>query len=105
MIHYREATRSDNQQLNALAAASGMDGDIGLRIDRSPNFFRLAELRGQSIVFVAEAGHNIIGSISVAKQLVYSREKEDAVHYVGDFKAAKTYHSQGKYPKIYRAAS
>ncbi len=94
-INYREATRSDNQQLIALAATSDMDGNIGLRIDRGPDFFRLADLRGQSKVFVAEAEAVIIGCISVVRQGVYVRGREETVDYVGDLKVAPSYRNQG----------
>ena len=43
----RDATPADNADLIALSAACAMSGDIGLRIDRRPDFFALNRLEGQ----------------------------------------------------------
>lgn len=52
MIKFQLATPSDNQQLIKLTAASGMMGEISLRIDRKPDFFSLLKMRGETRVFV-----------------------------------------------------
>lgn len=95
MIKYRLATNSDNQQLIGLTAASGMSGEISLRIDRKPDFFSLLHLRGETKVFVAEDGNNIIGSVCVSHQHVYVGEQIFPLQYVGDFKVAESYRNKG----------
>jgi len=95
MINYRLATAEDNQQLIQLTAASSMAGDIGLRIDRNPNFFALLEMRGDTEVFVAEKDNEIIGAICVSLQKVYVGGEILPLQYIGDFKVAEAYRNQG----------
>ncbi len=95
MIKYRIATLEDNQQLIDLTAASGMKGDISLRIDRQPNFFKLLEMRGKSVVFVAVDEGVIIGCICVSHQEVYVAKQIYPLQYVGDFKVLDSYRNKG----------
>ena len=95
MIQYRPATHLDNQQLLELTAATGMQGDISLLIDRQPDFFRLLEKRGQTKVFVAQDEERIIGSLSVSCQSVYVDRTVLPVQYIGDFKVYESYRNQG----------
>ncbi len=95
MIKYRLATHSDNQQLIELTSAAGMDGEIALRIDRKPDFFKLLDMRGESKVFVALHDETIIGSICVSLQQVYIGGQIFPVHYIGDFKIAEPYRNKG----------
>ncbi|HZN93400.1 MAG TPA: GNAT family N-acetyltransferase [Myxococcales bacterium] len=43
----REATPADNEALLALAASCPMEGDLGLCVNRAPDFFALNRLEGQ----------------------------------------------------------
>lgn len=86
MITIREADINDNEGLLALTGVTPMSGAISLRIDRGPDFFRLMELRGEGVVFVALADHRIIGCLSVTYQHVYIDGKPQRVAYVADFK-------------------
>lgn len=95
MIIFRKGTESDNQQLIDLTALSPMEGDISLRIDRSPDFFALLKLRGESTVFVAENNQKIIGCICASRQEVFIGGKITQVYYVGDFKVADSYRNKG----------
>lgn len=95
MLIYRKGTESDNQQLIALTAASPMAGDISLRIDRSPDFFALLKLRGESIVFVAENNQKIIACICASRQDVFIGGTIQQVYYVGDFKVTERYRNKG----------
>lgn len=54
-----------------LTASTVMTGEVGLRIDRNPDFFELIKLRGKSKVFIAEENQNIISSLCVSLQNVY----------------------------------
>jgi ribosomal protein S18 acetylase RimI-like enzyme len=95
MINYRLATTADNQQLLALTASSGMAGEISLRIDRKPDFFKLLHIRGETKVFVAEDGNTIIGSLCVSLQHVYIGEQVFPLQYIGDFKVAAAFRNKG----------
>ena len=63
MIEYRLANKSDNIKLLELTSSVSMDGDISLRIDRNPDFFKILELRGESLVVIAEENQKIIGAV------------------------------------------
>jgi hypothetical protein len=85
-IVIREATRDDNEGLVELTSITPMKGNISLRIDRRPDFFRLLEMRGKSIVLVAASENTIIGSVSAAATEVFLDGKPETVYYLGDFK-------------------
>ncbi len=95
MITYRLATPSDNQQLLELTSGAGMDGEISLRIDRQPDFFRLLKLRGESKVFVAVDNDTIIGSVCVSLQQVFVGGQIFPVQYIGDLRVAKSFRNNG----------
>ena len=95
MVKFRIATAEDNPKLIHLTASSGMAGDIGLRIDRSPDFFSLLKLRGDTKTFVAEEHGNIIGCICVSLQQVFVDGEIYPLQYVGDFKVLEEYRNQG----------
>jgi len=94
MIQYRIATNDDNQQLIELTSASGMAGDIALRIDRKPDFFKLLKMRGESKVFVALDGDQIVGSVCVSQEDVYVGGQIYSLQYFGDFKIAEPYRNK-----------
>lgn len=95
MITYRLATYKDNRQLIELAASGGMEGTTSLRIDRNPDFFALLNMRGDSTVFVALDGSDIVGSLSASIQQVFIDGKIYKVLYIGDFKVKETYRGKG----------
>lgn len=82
----REATQADNQGLLALTRATPMAGKVALRIDRDPDFFALLRMRGESVVFLAERGGEIVGCISAALRTVYISGAPETAAYVGDMK-------------------
>ncbi len=83
----RDAAPADNQQLIALAAACSMSGDIGLRIDRSPDFFALNRLEGQCWkVGVAQRDGMIVGCVAISERLAFVNGRELRTGYVGDLK-------------------
>ena len=82
----REATQADNDGLLALTRTTPMAGTIALRIDRDPDFFALLRMRGESVVFVAERGGEIVGSISAALRTVYISGVPETAAYIGDMK-------------------
>jgi Acetyltransferase (GNAT) family len=85
-IIIKEATRSDNEGLVYLTSLTPMKGNISIRIDRKPDFFRLLEMRGLSFVIVAELNNDIIGSYSASAVDVFIDGKQEQVYYLGDFR-------------------
>jgi predicted N-acetyltransferase YhbS len=85
-IEIRPADQADNDALLALTRITPMAGAISLRIDRDPDFFALLRLRGNSKVFIAERGHQVIGCISVALRTAYISGLPETVAYIGDMK-------------------
>ena len=90
-IIIREATHSDNEELLNLTSLTPMKGSISIRIDRRPDFFRLLELRGSSVVIVAELNNKLIGSYSASAVNVFIDGKLETVYYLGDFKVHPDY--------------
>ena len=95
MVQFRVATKDDNFKLIHLTAASAMAGDVGLRIDRNPDFFSLLKMRGDTKIFIAEEHDEIIGAICVSHQKVYVGGDVFPLQYIGDFKVAEKYRNQG----------
>lgn len=95
MVKFRIATKEDNLKLIQLTATSAMAGDVGLRIDRKPDFFSLLKMRGDTKVIVAEENDRIIGCISVSLQKVYVGGEIIPLQYIGDFKVAEHYRNKG----------
>lgn len=90
-IVIREGTSADNAGLVNLASLTPMKGNISIRIDRKPDFFRLLELRGSSFVMVAEQGNELIGSYSASAVRVFINGEPDTVYYLADFKVHPDY--------------
>lgn len=95
MVKYRLADFEDNKQLIELTRTSGMPGQMALRIDRYPDFFKLNNLRGETKVFVAYEKNKIVGCICVSKQNVFINKNEYPLYYICDFKVAPAYRNQG----------
>lgn len=95
MAIIREATAPDNDGLLSLAAMTPMSGEISIRSDRYPNFFRLLDRRGRSHVLVAEDNRKIVGCVSATRVPVHVDGKTESVHYLGDLKVHPDYRGTG----------
>ncbi len=84
----RDATPDDNAALVALSVACPMEGDIGLAVDRAPDFFALNRLEGESWrVGVVDGPDGIpVGCIAVAERAVYLNGEPVQAMYVSDLK-------------------
>jgi hypothetical protein len=82
----REGSDADNEGLVDLVSLSPMKGNISIRIDRNPDFFRLLELRGTSFVIVAEWKNKLIGSYSASAVKVFINGEPETVYYLADFR-------------------
>lgn len=90
-VEIRIATQGDNEGLLALLRATPMAGTIALRIDRDPDFFALLRMRGESVVYVAVRGSEVIGCISAALRTVYISGAPETAAYVADMKVHPRY--------------
>ncbi len=90
-IAIREVTQAENAALLALTAATPMDGVVGLRIDRDPDFFTLVQMRGEGTVLGAYTEDELIGCISAASRSAYVDGVPHRVYYVGDLKVHPSY--------------
>ena len=94
-MHIQQADRSDNEGLLALTSMTPMGGEISIRIDRKPDFFRLLDRRGRCHVLVAREHGTIVGSISAAEVSVHVDGKPESVYYLGDLKTHPGYQRTG----------
>ena len=90
-IRTRDAVPGDNAALVALSSACAMTGDVGLCVDRAPDFFALNRLEGDrwrvGVATVGkEAAEDVAGCIAVAERMAYVRGAPMRVGWVSDFK-------------------
>lgn len=93
----RPATPADNAALLALSTACPMEGDVGLCVDRSPDFFALNRLEGEEFdvgVVDGPAG-TPIGCIAVAERRAYLHGEPARTMYVGDLKVLPEHRGTG----------
>ena len=79
LLHIREATQDDNQQLIELQKKSPMGSDLILQLDSSPDFFNRSKGYNDWKVLVAEEESKILGSVSFATQ----EKTIDSSQYLG----------------------
>ncbi|MEO7837547.1 MAG: GNAT family N-acetyltransferase, partial [Acidimicrobiales bacterium] len=93
----RVATPADNPALLALTAACPMEGDVGLCVDRAPDFFALNRLEGEQFQVGVIDGRDgtPIGCIAVAERRVYLHGHPATTMYVGDLKVHPDHRGTG----------
>ncbi len=90
----RDALPSDSEGLIALTSLTPMEGKIGLKIDRKPDFFRLLHLSDSFIMLVAENNkQQITGCFAATKNKMYIDSKISVVYYLRDLKVHPDYKS------------
>ncbi|WP_117212896.1 GNAT family N-acetyltransferase [Allorhizocola rhizosphaerae] len=95
-MRVRDARPSDNDALVALAAQCPMDGDLSLCIDRSPDFFALHRLGGQSWrVGVIDGDDGPIACVGVARRPAFVDGRSADVGYIGDLKVHPAHRRRG----------
>ncbi len=84
----RDATPADNEALVALSVACPMEGDIGLCVDRAPDFFALNRLEGEAwrVGVVDGPDGRAVGCIAVAERTVHLDGAPTPAMYVSDLK-------------------
>jgi hypothetical protein len=88
----RDAVFEDSDKLVKLAGLTPMKGTIGLRIDRTPDFFSLLKLSESFIALVAEnIDKEIIGSFVATGNQLCIMQKVTTAYYLRDLKIHPDY--------------
>jgi GNAT superfamily N-acetyltransferase len=84
----RDAREADGPALIELSAACPMKGDVGLCVNRAPDFFALNRLEGDRwrVGVVEGRSGAIAGCVAVAERLAYLHGRPTHIVYVGDLK-------------------
>ena len=93
----REAVRGDNAALLELARSCPMEGDIGLCIDRSPDFFRLCSLgnAGFRVGVIRGSKGSLVGCVTVADRRVWIQGRPVRMAYASDLKVDRRHRRTG----------
>ncbi|HEY2510429.1 MAG TPA: hypothetical protein VGI39_06225 [Polyangiaceae bacterium] len=87
-VTVRSASPRDNDELIALTRACPMEGDIGLCMDRGPDFFALNALEGERwrVGVATTAEGRIVGSVAATQREVWLDGVRRTIGYAGDLK-------------------
>ena len=93
----RDAGPDDGPALVALAEACPMRGDVGLCVDRAPDFFALNRLEGDRwrVGVVDGADGAAVGCVAVAEREAWLNGVARTVLYVGDLKVHPAHRGGG----------
>jgi len=93
----REATPADNDALVELSVACPMEGDIGLAVDRAPDFFALNRLEGATwrVGVVDAPDGRPVGCIAVAERNVHLNGEPRPAMYISDLKVHPAHRGGG----------
>lgn len=93
----RTATPADNDALLALTASCPMEGDVGLCMEREPDFFTLNRLEGDQFEVGVVDGPDgrPVGCIAVAQRRVHLHGQPADTMYVGDLKVHPDHRGTG----------
>ncbi|MDQ3522480.1 MAG: hypothetical protein M3434_09125 [Gemmatimonadota bacterium] len=88
MVTVRDAVPGDNEALVRLAAACPMQGDVGLCVDREPDFFALNRLEGEEwrLGIAENADGMVVGCVAASRRRAYLHGWPTETMYVGDLK-------------------
>ena len=97
VIEAREATPADNEALVELSVACPMEGDIGLAVDRAPDFFALNRLEGPAwqVAVVDGPDGRPVGCIAIAERAVHVNGEARPGMYISDFKVHPAHRGGG----------
>jgi GNAT superfamily N-acetyltransferase len=97
VITVRDATPTDNAALVDLSVACPMEGDIGLAVDRAPDFFALNRMEGDTwrVGVVDGPEGTPIGCIALAGRHVYLNGDPTPGMYVSDLKVHPAHRGGG----------
>jgi len=97
VIEAREATPADNDALVELSVACPMEGDIGLAVDRAPDFFALNRLEGGTwrVGVIDGPDSRPVGCIAIAERTVYRNGEPHPGMYISDLKVHPAHRGGG----------
>ena len=100
----REAGPADNDSLLELTRACPMEGDIGLCVDRSPDFFRLCWLGNSSfrVGVVYGPDGTLVACATLAERRAWVRGEPVRLAYASDLKVHPRYRGSGAAPLLVR---
>jgi S-adenosylmethionine-diacylglycerol 3-amino-3-carboxypropyl transferase len=104
----REAVAADNGALLALAAGSPMEGGLGLRLDRGPDFFALTRVQGKwSRVSVVDEGWpgRLAGCVAVAERTLHLSGNPTRTFYASDLRVAAPARGRGVADALVRSVA
>ncbi|MFA4839232.1 MAG: hypothetical protein WC703_07145 [Candidatus Neomarinimicrobiota bacterium] len=86
-MNIRTATPQDNNELLDLSREAPMDASLVVGIDRSPDYFALANLQGEDAqIFVAEEHGKILGAVGCSFRTVLFDGQPLRIAYIGGIK-------------------
>lgn len=96
-VEVRHARPDDNDALVALAASCPMTGEIGLCVDRAPDFFALSRLEGDRwrVGVVDGPDRTPIACVGVGARMLYIDGEATPVAYIGDLKVHPDHRRHG----------
>jgi ribosomal protein S18 acetylase RimI-like enzyme len=96
-IAVRDAVAADAAALCALAAACPMEGDVGLCMEREPDFLALNRLEGERfrVGVVHGPDGRLVGCVALSHRLVHLGGRPVLTRYVSDLKVHPAYRGDG----------
>ncbi|HKG95558.1 MAG TPA: GNAT family N-acetyltransferase [Gemmatimonadaceae bacterium] len=93
----RDAVPDDNAALVALARLCPMEGEIGLCIDRAPDFFALNALEGERwrVGVTGDAAGRVVGCVAAAERTTYLNGQPVETAYISDLKVHPAHRGTG----------
>ena len=96
MVEIRPVDRDkDHAALQELTRACPMQADISISIEREPDFFALADARGDTRTLVAVDGERIVGCASASRRPARTLGQDTILAVLADMKVAPDYRKQG----------
>ncbi len=90
-MQIRFASEKDNQDLLRLARSTPMEGKVVVKVNRSPDYFMLANLQGDDArVLVAEKDGELVGAIGFSFRQVIIGRRTHKIAYLGGIKLAES---------------
>jgi len=99
-----EAVPEDNTALLELTRSSPMEGDIGLCVDRSPDFFRLCALGNAwfRVGVIRGSGGRLVGCVTIAERRVWVQGRPVRMAWASDLKVDRRHRGVGAASQLIR---
>jgi ribosomal protein S18 acetylase RimI-like enzyme len=106
-VRIRAAAPGDNAALLRLSEACTMEGDIAMRVDRSPDFFALNRLEGEAwqVAVAEDETGEVRGCVAAARREVWLNGARRTVCYASDLKVHPSARGGGAADELTRYAA